>query len=72
MTGPGCGSCGKPKPGPHGSQKPTPSPSNNTSMAAQTQSFSLKLATGEKLTVNGSLLEATATLVRLGGNGTIE
>lgn len=41
-------------------------------MAAQTQSFKLTLGSGESLTVRGSLLEAQATLQRMGGSGTIE
>lgn len=71
----GCGSCGKPKPKPHGHPSNASSrPVNQagTSMAAQTQSFKLTLGSGESLTVRGSLLEAQATLQRMGGSGTIE
>ena len=63
----GCGSCGKPKPGPSG--KPRTSP---TTMASQSMSFKLRMDSGEKHEVRGSLLEAKARLKRLGGNGTIE
>lgn len=68
MVKPGCGTCGKPKPGPYGHPSSKPA---STSMSAQTQSFRLELSTGETLTVNGSMLEAQATLARLGGLGKI-
>lgn len=70
MAKQGCGTCGKPRPGPYGhpsNSKPTPS----TSMGAQTQSFQLEMNSGEKLVVTGSRLEARATLARLGGRGKI-
>jgi hypothetical protein len=67
--------CGKPNPGPHGNQKPKPNPQPqpkpSTSMTGATQSFTLNMASGETRTVKGSLLEAQATLARLGGRGQI-
>ena len=70
----GCGGCGKPKPGPHGGAKPagTVNPKPSTPMTSQTESFQLNLVGGEKVMVTGSLLEAQATLMRLGGQGTID
>lgn len=76
--GAGCGSCGKPKPGPTGSSKPaapvqsagqTKKPS--TSLGGQTQSFRLHLANGTTMRIQGTLLEAKSMLIRKGG-GRIE
>jgi hypothetical protein len=65
----GCGSCGKPRPGPQGStQKQAPEPKKpSTSMGGQTQSFRLHLADGNTMRIQGTLLEAQSMLIRKGG-----
>lgn len=62
----GCGSCGKPKPGPTGS-RPAEQKKPSTSMGGQTQSFRLHLANGQTMRIQGTLLEARSMLVRKGG-----
>lgn len=75
--GAGCGSCGKPKPGPLGSKRPAPAPTSetpkkpSTSLGGQTQSFRLHLANGTTMRIQGTLLEAKSMLIRKGG-GRIE
>lgn len=69
----GCGSCGKPRPGPTGRPKASAGKATPmTTMSSQSMSFQLKMDTGEQHTVRGSLLEAQAKLKRLGGRGSIE
>lgn len=68
----GCGSCGKPKPGPLGLGKPAPAAppapkKPSTSMGGQTQSFRLHLVDGTTMRIRGSLLEAQSMLIRKGG-----
>lgn len=64
----GC-NCGKPKPAPHGAAKPNPADSGG--LSSRTQSFTLQLSSGKSQQFTGSLLEAQAKIVRLGG-GTIQ
>jgi hypothetical protein len=67
----GCGSCGKPRPGPQGSKQEPVKPKPSTSMGGQTQSFRLHLADGNTMRIQGTLLEAQSMLIRKGG-GRIE
>lgn len=69
----GC-NCGKPKPGPLGGQQSGGSTSSSSTqsgesggLSSRTQSFSLQLGSSAPVSFTGSMLEAQAQAVRMGG-----